>query len=136
MNGIKFRQVLLDKGGKFLGFHYWGFMSDGEFVGPETSSSSVSGALKNSKPYIGIRDWKDKEIYKGDIVEKAGIGKGIVVFGEYIIGNDSWGLPIITQGFAIEWDDKSGYCELNKATSVEIVGNIHELELKEIKDGS
>ncbi len=68
MNEIKFRQAIFAKE-KFNYWHYWGFMSEGLFVGPELNTSTIETALKNSQQYTNFKDQDKKEIYVGDYVE-------------------------------------------------------------------
>jgi len=43
MGEIKFRQPILVRG-KFGYWHYWGFLSEGQFASPETKQSSINKA--------------------------------------------------------------------------------------------
>jgi uncharacterized phage protein (TIGR01671 family) len=66
MRKIKFR--IYDPIGKE--FRYWGFESEGIFVGiPNNSILNIGYAKEHSQQYTGLNDRAGKEIYEGDIVQ-------------------------------------------------------------------
>lgn len=67
MNDIEFRQAIFSRG-KFHSWHYWGFMSEGLFVGPELSSSTHAQAIERSQRYTGLKDGHNQKVYQGDII--------------------------------------------------------------------
>ena len=78
MRQIKFRQFI---GGNINGFHYWGFVDDGQFVGPVTDSSIGAVPWPDSEQFTGLKDSKGVEIYDGDILD-FGYSKRYVVWYE------------------------------------------------------
>ena len=48
---------------------YWGFVGQGQFVGPPTSGSENPFTMPQMR-YAGRRDKKSVEIYQGDIIKQ------------------------------------------------------------------
>lgn len=67
MREIKFRQPILVRG-KFEYWHYWGFLSEGQFASPEINSSSINKAKETIQQFTGLHDRNGREIYEGDIL--------------------------------------------------------------------
>jgi len=67
MGEIKFRQPILVRG-KFGYWHYWGFLSEGQFASPEINSSSINKAKETIQQFTGLHDRNGREIYEGDIL--------------------------------------------------------------------
>lgn len=77
--------------------------------------------------FTGHKDKNKKEIYEGDILYWKDINiKVVCVFGFNEIGKSDWGIPIKSQGFALEHIDKSGYSSFTCIKNYEVIGNIYE----------
>lgn len=74
--------------------------------------------------YTGLKDKNGKEIYEGDIVKALPDYIGFIVFGNYIIGEDDYGIKHQTPCFCIEFQDDSGHCGISGDWYV--IGNIYE----------
>lgn len=118
---IQFRQVIHDRQGKFVRWHYWGYIDypmKGIFAGP-VCDGNVGG---KSYQFIGIMDCNKRKVYSGDrvIFDNSDIG-GERVEGEVIWCDDQtlgclgWGL----------WTDK-GYMHTDFLGHIEVIGNIEE----------
>lgn len=121
MREIKFRQAIYVKN-KFNHWHYWGFMPNLSFVGPDMVNG-IAHALENSGQYTGFKDknGKEIEIYEGDRIKQV----------EHIIGGTKKEEGNIEQAsngryfVRIMWE--SGMeCHANIAEDAEVIGNIHQ----------
>ena len=109
MREIKFRQPLFDNG-KFKNWHYWGFISEGKFVGVAIGDKTIQEAKKTSQQFTGLYDKNGKDIFEGDILSN-GYGKALIVFEH--------------GKFGLKFDD--GYLRAIKSRpDFEIIGSIYE----------
>jgi len=67
MREIKFRQAIFVND-KFNHWHYWGFLPDLSFVGPD-SVNGLAHALANSHPFV-CPDKNGKDVYAGDRIKR------------------------------------------------------------------
>lgn len=109
MREIKFRQALFDRNGEFTGWHYWGFICDGQFVGVELGTSNHKQALGHSYQYTGLKDKNEVEIYEGDILRFENLPKL-----EIVEATDGGWNPFID---SMQTDSSWHY---------EVIGNIYE----------
>lgn len=116
MREIKFRQPIFNKDGTYNSWHYWGWISEGNFVSP----LSMGHNIKNIRglQFTGLKDKHGKEIYEGDII-KTGT----------IIARVYWREEFARYEFL--WKDKgdvNSWMPISNEVSLrwEIVGNIYE----------
>jgi uncharacterized phage protein (TIGR01671 family) len=140
MMEIKFKGKRVDNGEWVYG--YYVFRPDGKHLiywkpFDEASQNTYHEVDPETVgQFTGLHDSEGKEIYEGDVVANPETGKelGEVVFGDIPLGSDDYSLKFATVGFAIKYNDGSGYTGLTKVESsygyeprmVEVIGNIHD----------
>lgn len=65
---LKFRQPYFLQDDTFSHWHYWGWMSEGEFVSPLSMGHNVKGEM--GQQWTGLYDSDGREIYEDDKVSK------------------------------------------------------------------
>ena len=122
MRVLKFRQAIYSKD-KFDHWHYWGFLPDLSFVGPD-SINGLAHALDNSQQFTGLFDKHGTEIYKGDIVRL------LIDRAHYTGEKDKYRQEIVTKGCSCGLNT-NGMISIQKEgqkeyePQLEVIGTIH-----------
>jgi len=111
MRVIKFRQPIFDKSGKFLYWHYWGFVEKGMFTGPDLSNATHEQAEKTSQTLTSLRDKNDVGIYEGDKLTD-----------EYCMGTVIWQ----NGAFFLDCEGEIDFLGDVMLSAVRVIGNIFE----------
>lgn len=122
MREIKFRQPVFNRDGSFSHFHYWGWISEGNFVSPLSMTHRVDG-IKGDQ-FTGLSDKNGVEIYEGDVLNWLAIEK-------------KTGRKVVDENVVVKWQDYgaryivnlNGMDEnlfQNRTRMWEVIGNIHE----------
>lgn len=111
MREIKFRQAIFE-GGKFLRFHYWGFVGyKHEFIGPiKISGINCQYDIKKSDQHIGLKDKNNKSIFEKDIYKEGRQLLQVIFSSGSFMGDYANGSSLRF----IAYED------------IEIIGNVHE----------
>ena len=111
MRIIKFRQPMY-RDGKFDYWHYWGFLPDLTFIGPDSSRDGIAHAHANSQQFTGLFDKSGVEIYEGDKVRfDTGSGPKIATIEYHEYCYNAGFFPDISTNGSCWW---------------EVIGNIHQ----------
>lgn len=117
----------------------YGYLERQDLLYDENYDCSSSIQTETLGQYTGLCDKNGTKIFEGDIVniiyKEYPIENCVVVFGDYNVFRDEWGYHYSTCGFALKFDDGSGYTTLTRKNMYEVVGNIHDNpELLEVSD--
>ncbi len=117
---IEYKQAIYVKN-KFDRWHYWGFMPDLTFIGPDMTNG-IAHALANSMPYV-CDDKNGDKVFAGDkckIIRCLNCNASIEVieFGYYSTPFRDTHI----KGFGWHFGDEP----LSGLHSIEIIGNIHQ----------
>lgn len=115
MNKIEYKQAVY-VGDEFERWHYWGFMPDLTFVGPDMVNG-IAHALANSKPFVCLDKNGDK-VFSGDEIQCADISE-VGGSAKYYVGYVKWNQEYTS--FALYYGD-----------DFELLHNLKDIEL--IKD--
>lgn len=115
MRKILYRQKVIDGNGN-KGFHYWGFMDNGSFIGPMKSSNETYWtALSNSEQYTGLKDRNGVKIFEGDICKN----------GDWVEDAQAYVYRIEEIKYNDQEANFSGWNWNEEGMTCEVIGNIY-----------
>lgn len=114
MREIKFRELEWDyDADEFIKWHHWGFMREGEFIGPSNPQNTQC-------QFTGLHDKNGKEGFDGDIVAS----KTRAVHNWQIVWANDWGKYVLMS--KRRGDGNIVYASIQQLARKEIIGNIYE----------
>lgn len=117
MRILKFRQPVFNKNGTFSHCHYWGWISEGNFVAPLSMAHECK--REKGQQYTVRNDKKGIEAYEGDILRLHDI------YGPHI-GIIEWWEDRWTVAYKEKNHSSKQHLSLMTVNDFEVIGNVHQ----------